>query len=73
MKKFLITLIGAVVLSQNAIQISNSRPLILTTLCVDGYKYLTTVYGYAAISTVQIFESSDNKSFPSQPATCKEK
>jgi len=77
MKKLLLTIIGAVILSQNIVQIANSRPIIITALCIDRYKYLTTAYGYAAVDTVQMFEQGNNREtyplMPPQPATCKER
>lgn len=40
----------------------------LTTLCVDGYKFLVTTRTkkYLAMSTVQFFEERDGKSLPAK-------
>ena len=40
----------------------------LTTLCIDGYKFLITTRTerYLAISTVQFFEERDGKSLPAK-------
>ena len=79
MKNFLIALFGVIILSQGTIPVGNGVPRAynFTIMCVDGYKFITTSFGYSAISTLQIYDpgkdSNASGQHASQPATCKDK